>query len=218
MFALGNPLPVGGPINVTSLDVAGNGPAATVVAVSNDGKVQRSEGKVWAPIAATLPDDAKPGEVVAIDAQTFIVGTDKGVLRSTDGGATLTAMAASPGGVVGVPVRQGPELWWLKAGGTGVVVSKDGGATWTTGAGEGIAANATAVAQVPSLGLVTSGAGVTNLISSANDGVSWKALITQPPYKPAGLAHSGGAIVVWATNCGADPLAQPIMRLPDPTG
>ena len=113
------PAAIGDLANVTSLSAAGTGASTTLVAVS-DGQVQRwsTPRTGWTP-TATLPDDAVAGEVVALDADSFLVGTDNGVARSDDGGRFVRARRRA--GVVGAPARIGRRaISWLLADHTGV--------------------------------------------------------------------------------------------------
>ena len=89
------PVEIGELANVTSLSAVGTGASTTLVAVS-DGQLQRFDptASAWTP-TETLPNDAVAGEVVALDADSFLVGTDKGVARSDDSGASFV-LAGEP--------------------------------------------------------------------------------------------------------------------------
>jgi photosystem II stability/assembly factor-like uncharacterized protein len=215
--AAGVPTKIGDLANVTSLSAAGTGASSTLVAVSN-GQVQRwvDAAPGWTPTAA-LPVGAVPGEVLALDGDSFVVGTDDGIFRSDGGGPWLVPSAASAG-VVGAPARSGGTISWLLADRSGLLRSTDNGVTWKSVPASGIAADATALASVPSLGLVTSGASVP-LVSSI-DGVAWAPLTDQPPYRPDGVVRAGlvAGTTVWTSKCGQTgqpTAADAVLRLAD---
>jgi hypothetical protein len=84
-----------------------------------------------------------------------------------------------------------------------------------------IAADATTLADVPSLGVVTTGPdGTKPLVASTDGGVTWAPLTDQPPYRPDGVARagSGAGTTVWTSHCvaGGQPTAgEAVLRLAD---
>ena len=209
------PVEIGKLANVTSLSAVGTGASTTLVAVS-DGQLQRFDptASAWTP-TEKLPNDAVAGDVVALDADSFLVGTDNGVARSDDSGASFV-LAGEP--VVGAPARTGGAISWLLADHSGLARSTDGGVSWPAVKAPGIATAANALAYVPSLGLVTTG-GQVPLVSSA-DGVKWEPLTVQPPYHPDGIARAGsGAGTASGRRSAAKPgspsAADAVLRLAD---
>ncbi len=213
----GTPSALGGPAGVTSLSAAGAQGAPTLVALS-DGQVQRWVDATtgWKATEA-LPTGAVPGEVLALDGDSFLVGTDDGIAHSDDGGSTYVMQAA---GVIGTPVRTGEIISWLLADRSGVARSIDGGTTWNVVRATGIATDATTLAEVPGLGLVTTGVGDKALVSWTS-GAAWAPLTDQPSFRPDGIARagSGGATAVWTSHCvagGQPSAADAVLRLADP--
>ena len=185
---------------VRSPSVASTGGSPTLFAVSN-GQVHRfvDAATGWTS-TATLPGDAVAREVVAFDADSFVVGTDKGVVRSDDGGTTYGDLQGA--GVVGAPARSGAVVSWLLADHTGVLRNTGPGGTWISVPAPGIAPDATALTFVPALGLVTTGAD--SALVSSLDGAAWVPLKDQPPFRPDGIARAGtvAGTTVWTSKCG----------------
>jgi hypothetical protein len=156
---------------------------------------------------------------VALDPDSFLVGTDKGVARTDDGGVSFGPVQGA--GVVGTPARKGDTISWLLADHRGLLRNTDAApATWTAVPSSGIAADATTLAYVPSLGLVATGTDSTKPLVASDDGVTWTPLATQPPYRPEGIARagSGAGTAIWTSHCegGQPPPAGAVLRLADP--
>ena len=96
---------------------------------------------------------------MALDADSFLVGTDKGVARSDDGGTSFALLQGAA--VVGAPARTGATISWLLADHSGVLRSTDAGVTWTSVQRRRASRpTPTTLTFVPALGLVTTGADV----------------------------------------------------------
>lgn len=97
--------------------------------------VQSAGAKVTNIVSSVAIAAAEPATV-------YVSNTKLGVFRSDDGGATWTALAASPRTVASVTVSQtDPAVVWAAAGKAGLFRSTDRGVTWTrsetSGAGAG---------------------------------------------------------------------------------
>jgi hypothetical protein len=216
--AAGATTEVGDLPGVTSLS-AGSGATPALVAVTG-GQVQRYDQTTsqWTP-TAPLPNGAVAGAVVVLDADSFLVGTDKGIARSDDSGGSFVLHGGA--GVVGAPARSGTTtLSWLLADRSGVLRSTDTGATWNPVRATGIGTDATALADVPSLGLVTTGVDAP-LVAWKDGATTWTPLPDQPAFRPDGIARagSGAGTTVWTSTCGG--IGQPaatetVLRLADP--
>lgn len=108
-----------------AFDAAGTGIYKTV-----DG------GANWTAATVTGAIPTRSYQVLALDANIVLVGTDAGLLRSTDGGATFAKIAGSPGGQVWTIQAFDATHLIATSQGTdqGIWYSTDAGASWTASA------------------------------------------------------------------------------------
>ena len=218
--------PLGSIVSSDQVSVDLSDPARkTLLAVQHERlELQRSAdgGKTWANIAASVPRTAglSLGTLV-VDDKTYLLGThtgsEAGIFRTTDSGATWTKVFAV--GVAGAPVvsRSGGAIYWMLEGGVGLVKSVDKGVTWTTATPAGVFSPvATGVVELPDGRLAALSRTV---IISADGGAKWRALGPGLPYLPNGLVYAPfrKAFYIWRFECGpgALPVADnAVMRIP----
>lgn len=164
---------------------------------SNDG------GATWSDISSTLP--AGIGYTVApvvLGRSTFLLGTSggtgSGVFRSTSGGASWTNVY--PTGVAGPAMVDESDhaVYWVLAGSGGLIKSTDQGATWRLISP--ISSVGGILLQLPNGWL----AGVNSqVVLSADHGVTWTAVGPPLPFTPSGVVYSPGSksFYVWRSDC-----------------
>jgi photosystem II stability/assembly factor-like uncharacterized protein len=92
-------------------------------------------GKTWKPVGMDLPDKTNCTLPLIIDSKTFLVGCGgygggfTGIYRSTDGGASWTAVSMS-GGASAPLVASDGSIYWATANPGGMARSTDQGETW----------------------------------------------------------------------------------------
>ena len=93
-------------------------------------------GATWTAATVTGATPTRSYQVLPVDANIVLVGTDAGLLRSTDGGATFAKIAGSPAGQVWTVQMFDATHLIATSEGTdqGIWYSSDAGATWTAAA------------------------------------------------------------------------------------
>ncbi|MFN8010932.1 MAG: hypothetical protein U0P81_05965 [Holophagaceae bacterium] len=150
---------------------------------------------------ATKVLDVEVDDTAATEATTTVlVGTNAGLFRSTDGGATYSLVnnAAFNGKLVWSLARVGANTWIAAAedpsvgGGTGVIMrSTNGGATWAAiaaplaGAGRITLSNVPGEATVYAFAAATGDGAQLDLYKSTNGGNNWAATTTTSGTAPA---------------------------------
>jgi photosystem II stability/assembly factor-like uncharacterized protein len=182
--------------------------ALTSVWRSTDG------GQTWEDISSNLPVDTM-GEASyphVIDAQTYLVGSHKGVAagiyRTIDGGATWEREFAEP--VAGPPLASDDgNIYWIPEEG-GIVRSTDDGETWErlrNGAPAG-GERRGRIVELDDGTWITMG--VEYMIVSRDRGETWRAVGPELPYQPNGFTYSAirNAVYAWQTQCSLEDAAQ----------
>jgi hypothetical protein len=164
-------------------------------------------GDNWTDIGPLLPASAGDSSFpLVINGQTLLLGTWRsdgaGVFRSTDGGGTWTQVFA--GGVYSHPLTAADQtLYWLRENNQGLIKSTDHGATWSQVAGSGIFAvlGSADLIELPDHRLAA--LGLSALIVSKDQGVTWVAVSSPLPFSPTGLTYSAfrKAFYVWHFDC-----------------
>ncbi|HET6331389.1 MAG TPA: hypothetical protein VFF76_11435 [Holophagaceae bacterium] len=90
-------------------------------------------GTNWTAATVTGATPTRSYQALAVDANTVLVGTNAGLLRSTDGGATFAKIAGSPAGSIWTIQSLDATHLIASSQGTdqGIWYSSDVGATWT---------------------------------------------------------------------------------------
>jgi photosystem II stability/assembly factor-like uncharacterized protein len=172
------------------------------------GTVYRSTdgGSTWTTISGSLPYGVGfTSAPYVVNAQTYLLGTNHGtktgIFRTTNGGAVWSQVFAT--GAIGQPMvsrRDGSLYWTLENG--GVAKSTNAGVTWTqvTRAGT-ISPTASQVVQLPNGNLAA--VGNSQVIVSADDGGTWRAVGPGMPYAPNGFTYSPfrNAFYIWHFDC-----------------
>lgn len=101
--------------------------AGTGIYKSTDG------GANWTAAAISGATPTRSFQILAVDANIVLAGTDAGLLRSTDGGATFAKIAGSPAGKIWtIQAFDGTHLIASSQGtDQGIWYSSDAGASWT---------------------------------------------------------------------------------------
>lgn len=115
---------LGGPLDAVAASTSATG--TPLIFAAGDGGIWTLQSSVWAPTSEGAPVTA-----LAVAAQGAVyASTQTGLIASSDGGQTWTALAAA--GLSGVPIRSlasdGDQLFALTS--SGLYDSSDAGATW----------------------------------------------------------------------------------------
>ena len=156
-------------------------------------------GLTWSTGSATWPGAANNVFSVVSDGSTVYAGTTSGVVVSTDGCATWSALPAGPGGVVSSLTAAGTRLYATSAfyGLGGVYRSDDGGSGWTRRSA-GLPGDTIAAVTSSGDGLFAAQGGV--VFRSTDEGATWTptggqvtadAGITSLAVTPAGVLFAG---------------------------
>jgi photosystem II stability/assembly factor-like uncharacterized protein len=197
-------------VDYVSIDFTDPERATLLAGIHEQPVVQRSTdgGQTWTDLSASLPEDIghATGPLV-IDAQTHLLGTNKGlvagIFRTTDGGGTWERV--HDGGVFGAPlVTADGTIYWIREGGGGLLTSADDGVTWTVLPSRLIVPTAGHLVELPDGSFATLGPGF--VVVSEDRGDTWNAIGPRIPYTPNGLAYSSArnAFYVWRFDCDLD--------------
>lgn len=139
-------------------------------------------GSTWQPAAAGLPQDQLNALTIAPDSSAMYAGMPEGVFKTTDGGATWTALKSAPPCVYGcaVAIRAPyPATLYLRTFGAsdatagGLFKSEDGGQTWRN-IGAGLGQRPVASVALDPGSRTTLYAGTSDgLFKSTDDGNTW---------------------------------------------
>jgi photosystem II stability/assembly factor-like uncharacterized protein len=170
-------------------------------------------GATWEDISRALPSDIGYATgPVAIDAQTFLLGTSNAsgskLLRSTDAGATWSTVYDA--GVIRGPLRAQSDgaMYWLLERVNGIIVSNDNGQTWSL-----VAPKSETLPTAPGLIELFDGSlasiGNDRVIRSTDHGATWIAVGPQIPIDPQGVVYSPfrKAFYTWHAECASAPSA-----------
>lgn len=161
-------------------------------------------GGTWNEMPGLPADVGYAASPFVIDAQTYLLGTfngtNSGVFKTSDGGATWTK--AFDGPVVGAPVARDGRIQWLVASGAGVITSTDDGTTWAMADSRGaIHSNAVQLIGLPDGQLAAVGGD--HIVVTTDDGARWTEIGPPLPYTPTGIGYSAtrGAFYVSQFAC-----------------
>ena len=164
-------------------------------------------GATWKDISGALPPDVGFATgPVAIDAQTFLVGTSNAagskLLRSADAGATWST--AYDAGVIRVPLRAQSDgaMYWLLERVNGIIVSNDDGETWSLVAPKSqTLPTGTGLIELYDGSLAS--IGNDRVIRSTDHAATWIPIGPQIPIDPQGVVYSPfrKAFYIWHAEC-----------------
>lgn len=188
----GTPSGVAYPYHNDSISVDLTDPARkTILLGSHEGAkiVLRStdSGQTWVNVGANIPSALLAGNVLVLDAQTYLVGCNNNdsaaIFRTTNAGATWTKV--SDNGGIDLPLHASDgRIYWLAR--DGMVRSDDQGATWTTLATGNVlkflpAFYAPPPIELPNGKIATLG-NKNEILISADFGATWNAATTPLPF------------------------------------
>ncbi len=176
--------------------------------------LSRDGGRTWTKLGDKFPEDSNfTHDPIILDRTTYLVNTagwkqkaSLGIYRSQDAGETWTRISTI--GPSGTPlVAASGTILWQGLWGSGVVRSTDHGASWNAP----VKPVNSAIIELP--GKRLAGYANSQVMISADDGVSWTAFGPPIPFKPNGLAYSaeGRAFYAYHLTDKKDP--QAIARL-----
>jgi hypothetical protein len=148
-------------------------------------------GKSWDNIGLNLPADAYNGETpLVLDAKTYLIGgnrggagTESGIYRTTDAGASWKPVGNLQVNHFGVPLQasDGAIYWPLYATG-GLAKSTDLGLTWSKLAESAL--HGVSPVELPDASIVT--IGTDHLARSTDGGATWKPIGEALPFQLVG--------------------------------
>jgi len=160
-------------------------------------------GTTWTNIGAALPANVKfTSHPVALGPQLYLVnaqgwsGTNGGIFRTTNGGATWDQVSTSD--AYGPPLlASNGAIYW--SDGSALLRSVDQGQTWTR-MGGGL--RNIAPLELPDGRLAA--ANDSNILVSADAGATWSPIGPPTPYPAVGMTYSPsrGAFFIWRGDCG----------------
>jgi hypothetical protein len=176
--------------------------------------LSRDGGKTWKKIGDKFPEDSNfTHDPIILDSKTYLVNTagwkqkaTLGIYRSEDAGETWTRISTI--GPSGTPlVASSGTILWQGLWGSGVVRSADQGKTWSAP----VRPVNSSIIELP--GKRFAGYADSQVMVSADDGVSWTKFGPAIPFKPNGLAYSAEGKAFYAYHLTDKKDAQAIVRL-----
>jgi photosystem II stability/assembly factor-like uncharacterized protein len=147
-------------------------------------------GKSWDNIGLTLPADGYNGETpLVLDSRTFLIGgnrgggSESGIYRTTDAGASWTPVGSFQVNHFGVPLQASDSaIYWPLYATGGIAKSPDLGLTWTKLAEATL--RGVSPIELPDASIVT--IGTDHLVRSTDSGATWKPIGEALPFQLVG--------------------------------
>jgi photosystem II stability/assembly factor-like uncharacterized protein len=165
------------------------------------------QGMTWASVGKALPLNTNCTFPLVLGPAVHLVGCGgngggvSGVYRTTDGGGTWQAVTSAGGS--GPPLHHSDKsIYWASPNG-GVTRSTDDGQTWSANNAATVVSSKTPI-ELPD-GRVAAIGAHSDIVVSADHGVTWKAVSAPLPYGDAiGIVYSAQrkAFYTWHFTCG----------------
>jgi photosystem II stability/assembly factor-like uncharacterized protein len=169
-------------------------------------------GQTWAELA-NLPEGLGfSSSVLVLDADTYLVGCENTIIRTTDGGSSWSIVSKIGGHFAPLVAADG-SIYWNAESNQGMVKSGDGGQTWERIVGGGVLNTSRSPIELPDGRLAAlQGSAV---VVSEDQGFSWTAISEDVPFTIKGLAYAPTrrAFYVSTDSCDAPILSNAILRL-----